>query len=75
MNILILRSKKCNVSKKIATEPEASVTEESGQQKKKRMEKRLRKGKYLCWQDGLGGDRNEEETKWMKDYRVKTIWE
>jgi len=31
-------------------EPKASVTEQSGQRKKG--EKRLRKGKYLCWQDG-----------------------
>lgn len=44
MNIFVLRSKNCNISKKV--EPKASVAEEWGQQKKI-MERKIEKKKVL----------------------------
>lgn len=56
-------------------EPKASVTEKSGQPKRKEGEKVKKRKVLMLARQGLGGDRNEGETKQMKDYRVERIWE
>lgn len=56
-------------------EPKASVTEKSGQPKRKEGEKVKKRKVLMLARQGLGGDSNEEETKQMKNYRVERIWE
>jgi len=56
-------------------EPKAPVTEKSGQPKRKEGEKVKKRKVLMLARQGLGGDRNEGETKQVKDYRVERIWE
>lgn len=55
-------------------EPKTSVTEKSGQPKRKGEKVKKRKV-FMLARQGLGGDSNEEETKRIKNYRVERIWE